>query len=290
MPSDSEPPAQPQSALAPPRNTTSSLQGCPAIPHASPASHPPPSLPSSTSTNGTSSPSGMPPITPPSAPASLQPRHKDKKTKAKKGRKKGKGQGLQAQEEAKRKQAEDAKALKEDQGPLRAKCEETVCAAEASRREEGVQERKVEPEESAEAADVMGPKAEVEIAPIGAALANAHAIRDITSVHYPEGIICPPAETNIHAKNGRFIYDRAFLLQFKDVCRERPAPGRPISFEVLDYLDKRPEGAERRHAARMKAVQMRSPRASALSTSSAAPAGPKPSPAPSRAQVSRSRE
>ncbi|KAL1756639.1 hypothetical protein FB107DRAFT_289866 [Schizophyllum commune] len=280
MSSDSEPPAQPQSALAPPQNTISSLQSRPAIPHASPASHPPSSHPSSTSTNGTSSPSGMPSITPAPAPAK---RLKDKKTKAKKGRKKGKGQGPQAQEEAKRKQAEDAKALKEDQGSQRAKCEETVCAAEASRREEGVQERKVEPEDSAEAADVTSPKAEVEIAPIGAALANAHAIRDITSVHYPEGIICPPAEMNIHAKNGRFIYDRAFLLQFKDVCRERPGPGRPISSEVLDYLDKRPEGAERRRAARMKAIRMRSLRAPALSTSNASPAGSKPSPAPSRA-------
>ena len=52
---------------------------------------------------------------------------------------------------------------------------------------------------------MKSPKAQVEIAPIGAALANAHAIRDITSVHYPEGIICPPAEMNIHAKNGRFM-------------------------------------------------------------------------------------
>ncbi|KAL1719723.1 hypothetical protein EV715DRAFT_198323 [Schizophyllum commune] len=271
MPSDSEPSAKPQSAFAPPQNTISSLQSRPAIPHASPASHPP-SHPSSTS-NETSSPSGMPSIS----------RTPDKKTKAKKGRKKGKGQGLQAQEEVKRKQVDDAKALKEDQGSLRANCEETVRAAETSRKEEGVQERKVEPEESADAADVTSPKAEVEIAPVGAALANAHAIRDITSVHYPEGIICPPAEMNIHAKNGRFIYDRAFLLQFKDVCRERPAPGRPISSEVLDYLDKRPEGAERRHAARMKAIQMRSLRAPALSTSNASPAGSKPSPAPSRA-------
>ncbi|KAI4521293.1 hypothetical protein K525DRAFT_285124 [Schizophyllum commune Loenen D] len=270
MSSDSEPPAQPQSALAPPQNTTS-LQGRPAIPRASPASHPPPSNPSSTSINETSAPSSMSSISPPPAPAK---RLKDMKTNAKKGRKKGKGQGLQAQEEAKRKQAEDVKALKEEQGFQRTKCEETVCAAEPSRREEGVQERKVERKESAEAADVTSPKAEVEIAPIGAALANAHAIRDITSVHYPEGIICTPAERNIHAKNGRFI---------PYVCRERPAPGRPISSEVLDYLDKRPEGAERRHAARMKAIQMRSPRASALSTSSAAPAGSKPSPAPSRA-------
>ncbi|KAL1736430.1 hypothetical protein EV714DRAFT_199160 [Schizophyllum commune] len=280
MPGIPEPPACSQPELAPLQIAASSLHGRPATSHASPALHPPPSLPSSTSTDETSSPSGMPSITPPPAPASYQPRHKDKKTKAKKGRKKGQGQGLQAQEEAKRKQAEKAKALKEDQGFQRAKCEETVCVAEASRREEGVQERKVERKESAEA---TSPKDEVEVTPVNAALANARAIGDITSVRYPEGIICPPAEINIRTTGGRFIYDRAFLLQFKDVCRERPVPGRTSSAEVLDYLDNRPEGAERRHAARIKAIQMRSPRAPAFSTSSAAPAGSKPSPAPSRA-------
>ncbi|KAI5890219.1 uncharacterized protein SCHCODRAFT_02631173 [Schizophyllum commune H4-8] len=268
MPSDSETPAHPQSALASLQNASSSAQGNPNVVHASPAPRPLPSHPPSTSVNMTSAPSDT----------NLE-WHKAKNSKVKKGRKKGRGRDSNVQEEAKRKQAEEEKAREEAKKSRRGKREETVRVSEAIHRKEDEEEQKVVLEQPAEAANATSPKEEVEFAPFNAALANARAIGDITSVQYPEGIICPAAEMNIHTKNGRFIYDRGFLLQFSDVCKERPGPGRTISSEVLDYLDKRPEGAERRRATRKKALQMRSS-AAAVSTSTAAHAGFKSSPAP----------
>ncbi|KZT21061.1 hypothetical protein NEOLEDRAFT_1121622 [Neolentinus lepideus HHB14362 ss-1] len=59
-------------------------------------------------------------------------------------------------------------------------------------------------------------------ASLPSALATARIIEDLGSVTYPEGIQSPKPELNAHAKNGKFRYDRDFLLQFMSICKEKP--------------------------------------------------------------------
>ncbi|KAK0454509.1 hypothetical protein EV421DRAFT_1941742, partial [Armillaria borealis] len=54
------------------------------------------------------------------------------------------------------------------------------------------------------------------------AFATARIIDDFSRVPYPEGIKSPRVELNINAKDGKFIYDQGFLLQFMPVCKEKP--------------------------------------------------------------------
>ncbi|KAG8720850.1 hypothetical protein FRC09_008886 [Ceratobasidium sp. 395] len=50
----------------------------------------------------------------------------------------------------------------------------------------------------------------------------ARIIEDLSFVPYPKGIKAPNPDLNINARPGKFRYDRDFLLQFMDVCKERP--------------------------------------------------------------------
>ncbi|KAF5393461.1 hypothetical protein D9757_000476 [Collybiopsis confluens] len=59
-------------------------------------------------------------------------------------------------------------------------------------------------------------------APLPSALATARIIDDLGSVPYPEGVKSPKIELNVNAKDGKFRYDRDFLLQFMSVCKEKP--------------------------------------------------------------------
>ncbi|PBK86881.1 hypothetical protein ARMGADRAFT_939606, partial [Armillaria gallica] len=59
-------------------------------------------------------------------------------------------------------------------------------------------------------------------APLPSALATARIIDDLGRVPYPEGIKRPRVELNINAKDGKFRYDRDFLLQFMSICKEKP--------------------------------------------------------------------
>ncbi|KAH9889410.1 armadillo-type protein [Cubamyces lactineus] len=61
------------------------------------------------------------------------------------------------------------------------------------------------------------------------AVATAHAIQDISSVQYPEGIKGPQPGLNDVAPQGKFRYDLDFLLQFQDVCTMKPDSLRPLS-------------------------------------------------------------
>ncbi|KZV97854.1 eukaryotic initiation factor 4f subunit eIF4g, eIF4e-binding domain-containing protein, partial [Exidia glandulosa HHB12029] len=54
------------------------------------------------------------------------------------------------------------------------------------------------------------------------ALATARIITDINQIQYPENIKSPRIELNMNAKEGRFRYDRDFLMQFMEVCKEKP--------------------------------------------------------------------
>ena len=60
-------------------------------------------------------------------------------------------------------------------------------------------------------------------APLSApALSTARPIEDISAIVYPGSLKSPNRELNVDASPGKFRYDREFLMQFMDVCRERP--------------------------------------------------------------------
>ncbi|KAG8997584.1 hypothetical protein FRB93_014042 [Tulasnella sp. JGI-2019a] len=68
-------------------------------------------------------------------------------------------------------------------------------------------------------------------APLGppSALATVQVINNLDKIVYPEWIKMPDIELNKHAmQGGRFKYDRDFLLQFMDVCKERPNGLEPL--------------------------------------------------------------
>ncbi|KDQ20084.1 hypothetical protein BOTBODRAFT_27505 [Botryobasidium botryosum FD-172 SS1] len=54
------------------------------------------------------------------------------------------------------------------------------------------------------------------------ALSTARLIDDLDSVSYPDGIKTPVKELNVNATKGKFRYDRDFLMQFMNVCKEKP--------------------------------------------------------------------
>ncbi|KAJ7072794.1 hypothetical protein C8F01DRAFT_1012705 [Mycena amicta] len=59
-------------------------------------------------------------------------------------------------------------------------------------------------------------------AALPSALATARIIDDLTRVPYPENIQSPKVELNVNATDGKFRYDREFLLQFMSICKEKP--------------------------------------------------------------------
>ncbi|KAK0494869.1 armadillo-type protein [Armillaria luteobubalina] len=58
--------------------------------------------------------------------------------------------------------------------------------------------------------------------PLPSALATARIIDDLSCIPYPEGFKSPRVELNRNARDGKFIYDRDFLLQFMSICKEKP--------------------------------------------------------------------
>ncbi|KAJ6497464.1 armadillo-type protein [Mycena sanguinolenta] len=63
---------------------------------------------------------------------------------------------------------------------------------------------------------------------VSSVLAAARIIDDVNSVPYPENIQRPKAELNTNAGNGKFRYDRDFLLQFMPVCTK-------LNGAILDF-------------------------------------------------------
>lgn len=55
-----------------------------------------------------------------------------------------------------------------------------------------------------------------------ASLTKAQPISDLTSITYPESAQAPQPALNSDAQNGKYRYDRDFLLQFAEVCKEKP--------------------------------------------------------------------
>ncbi|KIJ07925.1 hypothetical protein PAXINDRAFT_18908 [Paxillus involutus ATCC 200175] len=69
--------------------------------------------------------------------------------------------------------------------------------------------------------DISAAKRENSVTPLSA-LAMVKNIERLQDVHYPEGVRGPKEDLNKDAKNGKFRYDRDFLMQFMQVCKERP--------------------------------------------------------------------
>ncbi|EJD40409.1 hypothetical protein AURDEDRAFT_115891 [Auricularia subglabra TFB-10046 SS5] len=74
------------------------------------------------------------------------------------------------------------------------------------------------------------------------ALATARIITDINQIQYPDNIKSPRVELNMNAKEGKFRYDRDFLMQFMEVCKEKPdqlPPVEALGIEPIGAPDSR---------------------------------------------------
>ncbi|KAF8176557.1 armadillo-type protein [Pholiota molesta] len=72
---------------------------------------------------------------------------------------------------------------------------------------------------------------------IPGSLAMARFIADINTVQYPEGVKSPHFKLNQNAKEGKFRYDREFLLQFMSLCKEKPVMLPPLDAFGLEPTD-----------------------------------------------------
>ncbi|KAF7792743.1 hypothetical protein EIP86_003841 [Pleurotus ostreatoroseus] len=84
--------------------------------------------------------------------------------------------------------------------------------------------------------DLSGTKGPI-APPLPSALATARIIDDLGRIDYPEGIKSPKIELNVNAKQGKFRYDRDFLLQFMAVCKDKPDNLPPLDAIGLEPSD-----------------------------------------------------
>jgi len=73
--------------------------------------------------------------------------------------------------------------------------------------------------------------------PIASALSTARHIETLDAIKYPEGIQSPRPELNENSKPGRFRYDRDFLLQFREICKDKPPNMPPLDAIGLEPVD-----------------------------------------------------
>ncbi|QRV83973.1 eukaryotic translation initiation factor 4G [Ceratobasidium sp. AG-Ba] len=129
--------------------------------------------------------------------------------------------------EAKAKEEAEAKAKAEAEAKAKEEAEATKARAEAEEKAKADAEAKAKADaEAAEARDTISPSNHPSLRPMIAAppsaLASARIIEDLNAVSYPEAIKTPNPDLNIAATPGKFRYDREFLLQFMNVCKEKP--------------------------------------------------------------------
>ncbi|KAI6046360.1 hypothetical protein EDC04DRAFT_3006432 [Pisolithus marmoratus] len=77
------------------------------------------------------------------------------------------------------------------------------------------------------------------------ALLTARNIDRLDEIEYPEGIRSPKAELNENAKDGKFRYDRDFLLQFMAVCKEKPPHLPPLDILGIEPVEQTSFGMSR---------------------------------------------
>lgn len=75
------------------------------------------------------------------------------------------------------------------------------------------------------------------VPPLPSALATARHIEDINRITYPQGIKSPRLELNVNTQKGKFRYDRDFLLQFMNICKEKPDHLPPLDVIGLEPTD-----------------------------------------------------
>nr|ODN97506.1 translation initiation factor 4G [Cryptococcus depauperatus CBS 7855] len=68
-------------------------------------------------------------------------------------------------------------------------------------------------------------------------LNSARPIEDINAITYPISLKSPKPELNANAVPGKFRYDRDFLMQFMNVCREKPESLPPLEEIGLEAMD-----------------------------------------------------
>lgn len=103
--------------------------------------------------------------------------------------------------------------------------------------------------------------------PLPSVLATARHIEDINSITYPQGIKSPKLELNVNIQKGKFryplkfmplcqcdfffstrffpSYDRDFLLQFKNICNEKPDNLPPLGDLGLEHREMPQRGSGR---------------------------------------------
>ncbi|KIJ15655.1 hypothetical protein PAXINDRAFT_99504 [Paxillus involutus ATCC 200175] len=145
------------------------------------------------------------------------------------------------EEETKRKEKEEVERKEEvDQEWLRfeedewkrregARLEEERKKAQEEKERAG-REAEVAQLKADETQDILESPAENRAAPLSA-LATAKNIVRLQDVEYPEGIRGPREDLNKDAKDGKFRYDRGFLMQFMHICKEKP-----LNLSRLDIL------------------------------------------------------
>ena len=75
----------------------------------------------------------------------------------------------------------------------------------------------------------------------GSSLSSARPIADLSLVFYPEFVRSPNPDLNANSKPGKFRYDRDFLMQFMEVCKEKPE--QLPSLEAIGMTDEGPPSA-----------------------------------------------
>ncbi|KIK97976.1 hypothetical protein PAXRUDRAFT_742412 [Paxillus rubicundulus Ve08.2h10] len=84
--------------------------------------------------------------------------------------------------------------------------------------------------------DISAAKRDNSAAPLSA-LATAKNIERLQDVEYPEGVRSPREDLNKDAKDGKFRYDRDFLMQFMQLCKEKPLNLPPLDILGIEPVD-----------------------------------------------------
>ncbi|KAI9568879.1 armadillo-type protein [Boletus coccyginus] len=84
--------------------------------------------------------------------------------------------------------------------------------------------------------DINAAKRDMSTPPLSA-LATARNIERLQDIEYPEGIRSPKEDLNKDAKDGKFRYDRDFLMQFMVLCKEKPPNLPPLDILGIEPVD-----------------------------------------------------
>ncbi|KAF9222487.1 hypothetical protein BS17DRAFT_708821 [Gyrodon lividus] len=92
--------------------------------------------------------------------------------------------------------------------------------------------------------DISAAKRDNSTAPLSA-LVTAKNIERLQDVEYPEGVRSPREDLNKDAKDGKFRYDRDFLMQFMQICKEKPPNLPPLDILGIEPVDQTSIGMTR---------------------------------------------